>query len=102
MNELDLAIAKIEGLEVCQLHDGSLVIETENGRRRFYSPSSRGDDCVPLIEKYKVTIEWLKDVDGSEEWEAIAYGSSKTVRGKTPQEAICRAIIEVKHNVVRP
>ena len=96
MNELDLAIAKIEGLEICQLHDGNLVVETENGRRRFYSPSSRWDDCGPLIEKYKITVGY-HSLPNHDEWRAkINDGGVLSIsKGKTPQEAICRAIIEI-------
>lgn len=115
--ELDYWVAMAEGREAIirranLFGSGCHVVESkEAGVTRYvnFDPSSKWMHGGPLIEKYRITLEWSPAVAGDDEgyvasmpkrmipdgvaiWET--YGD---IEGDTPLIAACRCIVSAKY-----
>ncbi|MBD2822648.1 DUF2591 family protein [Xenorhabdus sp. 42] len=70
---------------------GDIRIEYQ-GTSKEYSPSTDWSQCGHLIEKYKVKVEYSSHV-----WLASCKNKRRLISlGRTPQIAICRAVIDAQ------
>lgn len=110
MTELDLAVARVEGLEARIDGDYCEICETDqDGTRwwRYYVPTRNWSDAGPLVKRYGIAVWPISD--NGEQWEAEAKywevaGAPKGMGpdrehyvgfGPTPLIAICRAVASI-------
>lgn len=64
---------------------------TDGDLQRPFSPSTSWDDVGPLIEKYRISIDY-----NDARWAASTRGWLMAEYGMTPLIAVCRAIVAAK------
>ncbi|MDE9479509.1 phage protein NinX family protein [Xenorhabdus bovienii] len=86
---LDWAVAMADGRGV-KINELGYVFVCDNRSIGVYSPTTRWDVCGELIEKYKVKFEHSEHI-----WFASCKRGMLAL-GRTPQIAICRAVVAAR------
>jgi len=112
MSDLDRQVAFVQGWEGRIRKDGGFYWHKENGEYTglllsHYTPSTNWQQAGELLEKYGIGISphiicSRKDYQENEilQWVASSTRRNtirvyKIAQGSTPQEAICKAVIEL-------
>lgn len=107
--ELDLAVAKIEGMQEPAITVSALyILPPEPGRcriRRFggpeielYEPTRDRDLAMRLLEKYDLSLSRRRrgGASPSLKWHAWIKNKVHKAEGETPCIAICRVVVALK------
>lgn len=75
----------------CSTYGCTIGPASMTGDDEEYSPSTDWSQCGPLIEEYQICLDPLTGGD----WDS-QYPSGPWVRGSSPLQAACRAIVSAK------
>lgn len=92
---LDYWVARAEGSTDAKIEDwgklGAICISSHGAFEPVpFQPSTNWAQCGPLIDKHGMYLS-----DGSRNWESnVGSAGGLCSNGATPQEAICRAVVQ--------
>ena len=96
---LDAAVSKAEGypfrVTVSESLRTTLAMALGPNDDAWY-PSQRWDHAGPLIERERITLEWIGGASGPVEWLSWCPGLERDERGPTPLIAMMRAYVRSK------
>lgn len=93
--ELDIAVAKAEGLRIDKLPPPRIktFVSDDNGESwHIFEPTRDWNEAGRLLEKYKLTLE-PSAMKASHTYWGVSAGGKFIVDGPTPQVAICKAVV---------